>query len=92
MTKKKSIGPNGNQINYLRFKDFLVQLGLLSELSSMQADSKERGLLFDMWRILKGDANDFVYTEDMRVLVQVILRLIDPKRVLNVNILNQQEV
>ena len=74
----------GGQINYLRFKDFLVQLGLLREISSMQAESKERGLLFDMWRILKGELNEVVYTEDTRVLVQVILRLIDPKRVLNV--------
>lgn len=75
---------NGGQINYLRFKDFLVQLGLLSEISSMQAESKERGLLFDMWRILKGEINEIVYTEDTRVLVQVILRLIDSRRVLNV--------
>lgn len=50
----------------------------------MQAESKERGLLFDMWRILKGEVNEYVYTEDMRILVQVIVRLIDPKRVLNV--------
>lgn len=61
-----------------------MQLGLLSEISSMQAESKERGLLFDMWRILKGELNEVVYTEDIRVLVQVILRLIDPRRVLNV--------
>ena len=50
----------------------------------MQAESKERGLLFDMWRILKGEQNEYVLTEDTRGLVQVILRLIDPKRVLNV--------
>lgn len=68
----------------MRFKDFLVELGLLSQISSMQAESKERGLLFDMWRILKGEVNEYVYTEDMRILVQVIVRLIDPKRVLNV--------
>jgi hypothetical protein len=71
-------------LNYLRFKDFLVQLGLLTELSSMMAESKERGLLFDMWKILNGEQNDSVQTDDMRVLVQVILRVIDSKRVLNV--------
>lgn len=51
-SRKKEM--NG-QMNYLRFKDFLVNLGLLSEISSMQAESKERGLLFDMWKILKGE-------------------------------------
>lgn len=68
-----------------------MQLGLLSEISSMQAESKERGLLFDMWRILKGEQNDFVKTEDTRVLVQVILRIIDPSRVLNVATKDLQE-
>jgi hypothetical protein len=50
----------------------------------MMAESKERGLLFDMWKILNGEQNDSVQTDDMRVLVQVILRVIDSKRVLNV--------
>jgi hypothetical protein len=66
-------------------------MGLLSEISSMQAESKERSLLFDMWKILKGDANETVYTEDMRVVVQVILRVIDPKRVVNVDPKEVQE-
>ena len=44
-------------------------MGLLSEISSMQAESKERALLFDMWRILNGERNESVNVEDTRVLV-----------------------
>lgn len=75
---------NGAQLNYLRFKDYLVNLGLLSDIASMQSESKERALLYDLWKILRGEINEFVMVENLRVAVQVIVRLIDLKRVLNI--------
>ena len=71
-------------MNYIKYKDFMVQLGLLTEASSLQIDSQERPLLYDLWKILHGEENEHIYIENLRVMIQVILRLIDPKRVLNV--------
>ena len=59
----------------------MVQLGLLTDISSMQSESVERALLFDLWRVLKGEQTEVVYLENLRVMVQVITRLIDAKRV-----------
>jgi len=74
----------GIALNYLKFKDFLVMLGFLTEHSAINSESHERTLLFDFWKILGGEEADVVYTENIRVLAQVIVRLIDIKRVLNI--------
>lgn len=74
---------HGAPLNYLRYKDFLVQLGLLTDIASMQSESQERALLYDLWKILHGEEAEHIYVENLRVMVQVILRLIDPKRVIN---------
>lgn len=50
----------------------------------MQSESKERALLYDLWKILKGEINEYIMVENLRVAVQVIVRLIDLKRVLNI--------
>lgn len=75
---------SGGQLNYLRFKEFLVNLGLLSDIASMQSESKERALLYDLWKILRGETNEYVTVDNLKVAVQVIVRLIDLKRVLNI--------
>ena len=49
----------------------------------MTPDTKERQLLYDLWRDLTRDQGDVAYVENTRVMVQVIIRLIDPKRVYN---------
>lgn len=51
-SKEKMNQVLGAPLNYLRFKDFLVHLGLLSDLASMQSESQERALLYDLWKIL----------------------------------------
>lgn len=62
----------------------LVQLGFMTETSYALSDSKERTLLYDIWKILRGDEDsETVYIENLRVLLQVILKIIDPKRVYN---------
>lgn len=74
---------HGQPLNYLRFKDILIQLGLLTEMSYANSESPERQILYDLWRILRGEETETIYTENLRTLVQVILRLIDPRRVID---------
>ena len=69
----------------------LISLGLLSELSYTKQDSPERLVLYDLWKILRGEETETVYVENLRVVVQVILRLIDPKRVIDVQKHPQQQ-
>jgi hypothetical protein len=49
----------------------------------------DRALLFDLWGVLNGDNLEYIYVENLRVMAQVILRLIDSKRVLNVQSTNE---
>lgn len=81
---------HGAPLNYLRFKDILIQLGLLTEMSYANSESQERQVLYDLWKILRGEEQEMVYVENLRVLIQVILRLIDPKRVVDVQKLNSR--
>lgn len=71
-------------LNYLKFKEVVVSLGYLSEVKAMATETPERALLFDLWKVLQGETNEFVDAENLRVMAQVVSRLIDPKRVLNV--------
>ena len=92
MTRKRSRHGDGGgasslhgvPLTYLRFKDMLISLGLLTELAYTKQDSPERQILYDLWKILRGEESETVYVENLRVLVQVILRLIDPRRVIDV--------
>ena len=65
----------------MKFKDVIVNMGLLTEVGSLVQNSTERSLLYDLWVILKGDQTETIYTENLRVIMQVIVRLIDPRRV-----------
>lgn len=82
--KEKHQELHGVALNYLKFKDLLVRLGCLTDFAAMSSESEERALLYDMWVILKGEETETIYVENLRVLVQVIMRMIDGKRVLNV--------
>ena len=75
---------HGAPLNYLRYKDMLVRLGLLSDMAYAQPESQERMLLYDLWKILRGEVTESIYVENLRLLLQVILRLIDAKRVVDV--------
>ena len=46
-------------------------------------------MLYDLWKILRGEEREIVYVENLRAVVQVILRLIDLKRVIDVSKLSQ---
>jgi hypothetical protein len=78
-------------VNYLKVKDILVQMGLLSENQAIQPESKERQLLYDLWIDISGNQSEQVNIESVRVMLQVITRIIDPKRVNNKLPLNSDE-
>lgn len=66
-TKSQKLGGIG--LNYLKFKDFLVKLGLLTEGQAIQTDSIERHLLYDIWRDLNGEQSEQVRVENARVVI-----------------------
>ena len=68
-------------INYLRLKEFLIQIGMITEHSANTDCSNERVLLYDLWRILKGDEKEEIQSEDMRIFAFCIIRLYDHKRI-----------
>ena len=49
--------------------------------TAANTDSKERGLLLEMWRLLKGEEKEEVHLDDVQLLIQVIIRLSDHKRI-----------
>jgi hypothetical protein len=51
-------------------KDMVVQLGLMTEASYALSDSKERTLLYDIWKILREDEDsESIQVENLRVLL-----------------------
>ena len=44
-------------------------------------DSSERILLYEIWRMLKGDQKDEVQGDDLRVLLLCILHMKDSRRI-----------
>ncbi len=77
---KEILEDGERKINYLKLKEFLVKLGLVTE-TAVNSDSTERALSYDFWRILKGESNENVHVEDMRVVVLTILRMTEHKRI-----------
>jgi len=67
----------------MKFKDFLVTCGLLTEFNAMMSESQERALLYDLWKLLQGEEKEEVTIDSLRVVLQVVLRLIDIKRVID---------
>ncbi len=68
------------KINYIRLKDLLVSMGLLSEFSAT-SDSQERILMYDMWRTLRGEVLQEVSVDDVGIYLLVILKMTDHKRI-----------
>jgi len=67
------------RVNYLRFKEFLINMGLLTE-EQASFECLENALVNEAWLITpKSEENDeeFVTLGDLRVLVMAVLRLND---------------
>ena len=59
-----------------------MQLGLMNDHAVLSPNSSERMLLFDLWKILGVDESELVYSDNLKVLIEVILRIIDGSRVI----------
>jgi hypothetical protein len=61
-------------VNYLKLKELLICLGLITEAAA-NADSVERALLYDLWKLLKGEEQEEVALDDVKLAVIGILRM-----------------
>ena len=61
-------------INYLKLKDLLVGIGMITEAAA-NTDSQERLLLYDIWKNLKGEENEEVPIKDVKLVVMTIMRI-----------------
>ena len=48
--------------------------------ASANSDSKERALLYEMWKMLRGEKFEEVSLDDVKLVVMAILRMHDHKR------------
>ncbi len=69
-----------SHLNYIKLKDLLIRVGFISEVASL-ADSKDRSMLYDLWKMLKGEMHDEVAIADIRVVLFALARLYDHPRI-----------
>ena len=68
------------QINYLRLKELLINLGMINETAA-NSDSNERALLYELWKLLRGEESEEVALSDVKLVIMAILRMTDHKRI-----------
>jgi hypothetical protein len=68
------------KLNYLRLKEFLIHLGMINEPQA-SSDSAERVMLYDLWKVLRGEQKGEVSFEDVKALIFCILRITHHKRI-----------
>jgi len=61
-------------INYLRLKELLIAIGLITEVSAT-GDSQERVLLYDFWKALGGEEKEEINILDTTTLIVAVLRM-----------------
>ena len=61
-------------LNYLVFKEFLVRLGFMIEVSqeSHQRDD-EKNMLFELWRVLGGEVKQHITLNNLRIFLLAIM-------------------
>jgi hypothetical protein len=72
--------PTQKKLNYLRLKELLIHLGMINEQAANN-DSNERALLYELWKLLRGEEKEEVTLEDVKTVVMAILRMSDHKRI-----------
>lgn len=58
----------------------LIFLGMINEASA-NSDSSERALLYELWKLLKGEEREEVTVEDVQLVIMALLRMTDHKRI-----------
>jgi hypothetical protein len=56
------------KLNYLKLKELLISIGLINE-SAANSDSNERVLLYDFWKIIRGEEKEEVLLGDVKFLI-----------------------
>ena len=64
----------------MRLKEFIVNVGMTTE-SAANSDTAECGLIYEIWRALRGEEKEEIQSEDLRVIMLCILRLYEHKRI-----------
>jgi hypothetical protein len=64
----------------LRLKELIVGLGMMTE-DAANSDSKERVLLYDLWKLIRGEQKEEVSLEDVKIVIMTTLRLTEHKRI-----------
>ena len=49
--------------------------------TTANSDSMERVLLYDIWKILKGEEKEEITLEDTKIIIMTILRITSHKRI-----------
>mmetsp|Transcript_20670 Transcript_20670/g.19682 ORF Transcript_20670/g.19682 Transcript_20670/m.19682 type:complete len:111 (+) Transcript_20670:487-819(+) len=79
-TKEDRAFVKSKKLNYLKLKELLIQLGMINEHSA-NSDSQERVLLYDLWKVLRGEEKEEVALNDAKLLLMVIMRITTDKRI-----------
>lgn len=61
-------------------KELLISIGMINETAA-NSDSNERVLLYDFWKIMRGEEKEEVMIGDVKFLIQTILRMNIQKRI-----------
>lgn len=88
-TRDHIFNPKGESLQKGQVKDLLIHLDLILERSNAKPNAEDDELFAELWRHLRPMPSrtsdplnsEVVYIENLRVMLQVILKLIDPKRV-----------
>ena len=72
--------PQVTKINYLRLKELLINMGMINETAA-NSDSNERALLYELWKLLKGEESEEVALADVKMVIIAILRMTEHKRI-----------
>jgi len=62
-------------VNYMKLKEVLKALGMISDAHLDNQDSIERVLLFELWQILRGDTRDEVSSNDLHTCCMVTMKV-----------------
>lgn len=49
--------------------------------AAANSDSNERALLYELWKLLRGEEKEEVAVDDIKLVVMAILRMTDHKRI-----------
>ena len=79
-TKEDRAFVKSKKLNYLKLKELLIQIGMINEHSA-NSDSSERVLLYDLWKVLRGEEKEEVALNDAKLLLMVIMRITTDKRI-----------